>query len=147
MGRETVDVPARRATARLMRRFAAGHMTVDEFEDQMDSILDATKDEAVYEASTFAWLFYDDFTTVTLTEYWKLEDRTSWAQFILYLMTNDQPFGAERIEISLVPWPISYIVDLIRRKPKPDPAAERRYPFASEEDFLRSKSISNPFAA
>lgn len=147
MDRETVDVPARRATARLMRRFAAGHMTVDDFEDQMDSILDATKDEAVYEASTFAWLFYDDFTTVTLTENWKLKDRTSWAQFILYLMTNDQPYAAKAIKTSWVPWPYALLIGLFRHNPKPLTEEERWFPFATEEDFLRAKSISNPFAA
>jgi len=79
--------------AALMRRFARGGMTVTEFEDVAEKLSES--DIAVGEAQMFAWYYYDDFRTETMSGKWRLsrESRRFWEKWVLFLLTSDEEYA------------------------------------------------------
>lgn len=92
ISRDAVDREGRRKMAMLMRRFAAGRIEVDEFESAYEELPDT--DDAIRQAFYFAWYHYDDFDTTYLTGKWALSrtERRAWARWVLYLMTDAEPY-------------------------------------------------------
>ncbi len=76
------DLTARREMAQLLRRFAHGGLTVEEFE--RDAELLGDRDFTAGEAYIFAWYFYCDFKTERLIGKWHLtpESRRLWAKWV-----------------------------------------------------------------
>lgn len=79
-----IDPPARRALARLLRRFAAGQMTNREFE----AGIPRSRDAAIAEITSLGiWPLYDDLSTHKMTGRWRLTppQRKAVARIVLYL--------------------------------------------------------------
>ncbi len=147
-----VDVPARREMARVIRRFVSGKITVDQFEDYSDSLYNG--DQAVFEATTFAWLHYDDYRTERLIGEWKVDDRRDWARLVLYLMVDQKPhrsnswvfplsvgplFLAAYVTMKLFPW--TWLGKLLIE----EVAKLWYWPFANPEDLALARQCPNPF--
>ena len=77
------DISARRRTAELLRQFAAGRLTNDQFEDAIPH----SRDRAVREMFLFAWGFYDDLFEHRLRGRRRLspEQRRVFARCCLFL--------------------------------------------------------------
>lgn len=88
MSSDALNVPARLMMSRLMRAFAAGQMTNDEFEDAALAL--CGRDAAVNAACEFAWFYYCDMRTHRLTGKWRLgrDARRLWALWVLLLRTE-----------------------------------------------------------
>jgi hypothetical protein len=101
--REYRDPTARREMARLMRKFARGGLTVDEFE--RDAELLADRDSNVAEAYNFAWYFYSDFGTDQQPRGQRLspEARREWAKWVLFLMTSEEDYTGPSLAPQLLP--------------------------------------------
>lgn len=91
--RDVVIVEDRRKAAAILRRLASGRLHVDDFEEQFDEL--DWSDRAIERAYFFAWTQYCDYRTEYMTGPWKItrETRRYWARWILYLMTDDQPYA------------------------------------------------------
>lgn len=79
-----IDPPARRALARLLRRFAAGQMTNREFE----AGIPRSRDAAIAEITSIGlWPLYDDLSTHRMTGRWRLKppQRKTVARIVLFL--------------------------------------------------------------
>lgn len=79
----------------LLRAFAVGKLTNDEFEDRYDAILDtrpvrAWEDRALWALKTIVWYCYDDLSTHRLDGKYALtkEGKKNVARWILFLQTN-----------------------------------------------------------
>jgi len=91
--------------AALLRKFARGGLTVDEFESDGRALTE--RDPYLAEVYTFAWYFYDDFRTETLTGEWRLsaENRRLWAKWVLFLMTRTEDYEGPSMAPGL--WPMA----------------------------------------
>lgn len=103
---QTVDRDSRRKLAELLRHFAAGLITNDEFEDRRPS---GSKDLAVRQIlHEGAWFLYDDLHEHRLTGRYRLntKNRESIARWILFLETDlpyEWPIVPIGIRLALLP--------------------------------------------
>lgn len=87
--RDVVDRVSRDRAALLLRRFAAGQITNDDF----DNAIPITADPAIGAIWNTAWLFYSDSTTHALTGRDRLHPdmKRAWVRWILFL-DSDIPY-------------------------------------------------------
>ncbi|MHC4447340.1 MAG: DUF1707 domain-containing protein [Planctomycetota bacterium] len=90
-----VDRLRRDQVAELLRHFAAGLITNDDFEDRIHTILDDPpnlQDKVLWAVRELAWFFYDDLSTHTLTGKYALtrQERGDFARWILFLYSSQE---------------------------------------------------------
>ena len=88
-----IDRASRDKYAQQLRHFAAGVLTVAEYEDRADDLAWDSDDAALFPIWETAWVCYDDFRTECLRGGWALnkEARRDFARAILFLQ-SDTPF-------------------------------------------------------
>lgn len=103
------DPTARREMANLMRKFARGGLTVDEFEREAELLRD--RDLALVDAYLFAWHFYSDFGTDELPSEKRLSPdvRRLWAKWVLFLMTSEEEYSGPSLAPQIGPY-IAYLL-------------------------------------
>lgn len=89
---------ARRRAAELLRQFASGRLTNDEFEDALPDF----DDQAIRRMFRFAWGLYDDLSIHRLRGKYRLSrlDRREVARWVLFLRSGlpyEWPKGARRL--------------------------------------------------
>ncbi len=169
-----IDTQARREMAQLMRKFAMGGMTVNDFEKVAEELGD--RDSSVFAAYMLAWHCYDDFKTETLTGKWRLppETRRIWAKWVLFLMTSsfdyEGPSMTPRFCSVLLPrlaaWSLclfnpflslaamvtvhlaerSGVTERILNRGMKEESITEYWPFGSESEFRSATALRNPFA-
>lgn len=84
-----IDGQARSAAAEVLRRFIAGQITNDSFEDQVPE----TDDPAIWAIWDTCWLFYDDFKEHRLDGKYRLSPdlRRQLSRWVLFL-DSDLPY-------------------------------------------------------
>ncbi len=139
-----IDRQARRELALLSRRFLAGRITNQEFDDKGDALALEAEDEAIFRIFYEIWLLYDDFRIQRFgTEiiFGKPERRVI-ARWILFLQNElefewrDQPLRhkLQRILAARCRW-IS--------APEPFPQGDKEvWPFFRRVDF--EQALSHP---
>jgi hypothetical protein len=90
-----VDRHRRDKLAELLRHFAAGLVTNDEFEDRIETIIDdppKMSDRALWAVRMMAWFYYDDLSTHKLTGRRALdrEERAEFARWVLFLHSSQE---------------------------------------------------------
>lgn len=88
-----VDKNARRELTLLARRFLAGRITNQEFDDNGDELTFDSEDEAIFTIFYEIWPFYDDFKTQSVGKEitFSKQQRREIARWILFLQ-NDLEF-------------------------------------------------------
>jgi hypothetical protein len=81
-----VDRQSRDKAAKLLRRFASGQITNDEFEDSMPE----TGDPAIHAIWDTAWYYYNDIKRHKLVNVYRLhpDTRRMWVRWVLFLDSN-----------------------------------------------------------
>lgn len=166
---------ARREMAQLMRRFARGGLTVEEFESVSEGLAD--RDRTADHARMFAWNFYSDYFAGDFQKTLKLtpEARRLWAKWVLFLMAGDEEYTGPSLAPSLTAlwirlavlglcWRFGQwwtaivallylfalegrLLDAMHKATlRLKKPLPRHWPFGSAESFQRAVSRRNPFA-
>ena len=85
-----IDRESRNRYAAQLRHFAAGVLSVDDYEDRTDDLVLGNADEALYKVWRNVWTLYDDFRTERLRGDWELTKETRrWIAVSILLLHSD----------------------------------------------------------
>lgn len=88
-----IDRENRNKYAEQLRHFAAGVLTVDEYEDRTDDLAFGSKDTALYAVWRNVWGLYDDFRTEHLRGDWALDAETRrWIACSILFLNSDAEY-------------------------------------------------------
>ena len=142
---QVVDRAARDKAALLLRRFAAGRLTNDDFEDGMPM----THDPAIRAIWDTAWLYYSDMKPHALTGAHRLhpDAKRAWIRWILFLDSdfsyewpnirhpgNDPTAKDQETIIALIRWTFGLPSQVVKRKAFDEAGHYPVWPFISQSD-------------
>jgi len=132
-----VDTKSRSIASKLIREFAAGHLTNDEFDDQYPR----SDDRAVQTMGSYLWFFWDDrFTHRLEGEHALTEEQSALLRRMSDFLETDLEYRGPAVGASLVDRAKSGWRRITGQEPPiaDDPAVDAPWwPFPSEEEYRR----------
>jgi len=112
-----IDRKRRNQYAEQLRHFAAGILTVEEYEARTEDLAFDTQDAALNAVWRAAWCLYDDFRTDRLRGEWALDTaaRRQVARMILFLYSDAEYRWPEDIRLDIIGCLVSGVGSLLNK--------------------------------